>query len=340
MSDLFPRRSITLRIQPIGDTRRWWIVVFLVSIVAGGVFIIFAPWNIGNLSSQPRPAHSYAEAVQRIDKLRDQETQDMNPVCRLQFMSHGQQVERVIVLVHGYTNCPEQFHQLSQRFYDLGYNVLIAPLPHHGLADRLTEEQAQLKAEELATYADKVVDIAQGLGQQVMMVGISGGAVTTAWAAQKRNDLDLAVIISPAFGYQEVKTILTAPGTNLYRILPNSFRWWDEALRAERGPEHCYPRYSTRALAEILRLGFAVQAAARRGPPAAQSILIVTNANDTAVNPELTARVVKDWREHDANLETYEFEAELGLPHDLIDPAQPDGQIEVVYPRLINLITR
>lgn len=117
-------------------------------------------------------------------------------------MTHGQPVERVIVLVHGYTNCPQQFHELGQRFYYLGYNVLIAPLPYHGLADRLTDEQAELKAEELVAYADEVVDIAHGLGKRVIMAGISGGGVTTAWAAQNRSDLDLAVIISPAFGYQ------------------------------------------------------------------------------------------------------------------------------------------
>lgn len=133
---------------------------------------------------------------------------------------------------------------------------------------------------------------------------------------------------------------MTAPGTNLYRIMPNSFRWWDETLQAKRGPAHCYPRYSTRALAEILRLGFAIQAAARREPPAARSILVVTNASDIAVNPEFTARVVKAWREHYANLASYEFEAALGLPHDVIDPDQPDQQTEVVYPQLVDLINQ
>jgi hypothetical protein len=68
---------------------------------------------------------------------------------------------------------------------------------------------------------------------------------------------------------------------------------------------YSYPRYSSRALAEILRLGFAVKDGARRDPPAAHSIIVVTNANDTAVNPIRTEAVVKDWREHNANLATY-----------------------------------
>jgi len=44
-----------------------------------------------------------------------------------------------------------------------------------------------------------VVDIAQRLGEQVVMLGISAGGVATAWAAQNRSDIDLAVIISPVF---------------------------------------------------------------------------------------------------------------------------------------------
>jgi len=329
-----------MRENLMGVMRRWWFALLVASLVIIIVFILSVPWNIANLTSQPHPLQSYSEALQRIETLRAQEASDMNPVCRLQLMTHDRQVERVIVLVHGYTNCPQQFHELSQRFYDLGYNVLLAPLPHHGLADRMTEEQARLKAEELVAYADEMVDIARGLGEQVVMLGISGGGVTTAWAAQVRSDIDLAVIVSPAFGYQQIPTPLTVPAGNVYQALPNSFQWWDPVRQAEIGPAYAYPRYSTRALAEFLRLGFSVQAAAQREAPAAASILVVTNANDTAVNNVLTGAVVKAWREHKASVTTYEFEADLRLGHDLIDPTLPDARIDIVYPRLIDLIAQ
>jgi carboxylesterase len=333
-----------LREKLIGGIWRWWFVLLIVCIVFAIVFILFTPWNIANLTSHPHSVQSYAEAVQRIKALRTQEAPGMNPVCRLQFMTHDRPVKQVIVLVHGYTNCPQQFHEFGQRFYDLGYNVLLAPLPHNGLTDRMTEEHAQLKAEELITYADQMVDIAQGLGKHVVMVGFSGGGVTTAWAAQYRSDIDLAVIISPTFGFQKIPTPLTVPAANLYLVLPNSFQWWDpsrkDALQEDRGPTYAYPRYSTRALAEILRLGSAVQVVAQREPPAAHSILAVTNANDPYVNNSLTANVVKVWREHNARVTTYEFEAALRLGHDLIDPTQPDERIDIVYPRLIDLITQ
>jgi carboxylesterase len=253
-------------------------------------------------------------------------------------MTHGQKVEKAIVMVHGYTSCPEQFRALGEQFYGLGYNVLIAPLPHHGLADRLTDEQSQLTAEELTAYADEVVDIARGLGDHVTMVGLSGGGVTTAWAAQKRSDLDLAVIISPAFGYYTVPTPMTAPAMNYYLVVPNSYTWWDDQLKEKVGPDYGYPRYATRAVAQLLRVGFAVQANARQTAPAARSILVITNANDTTVNNTLTDTVTGYWRDHGANLQTYEFEAGLQLPHDLIDPTQPDQKIDIVYPKLVQLV--
>ena len=318
--------------------RRWWILLLILGIVLTIVFIILTPWHISNLSSHPRPVQNYAEAMQRIEHFRAQEPPDMNPVCQLQLMTHDKKVDRAIVLVHGYTNCPQQFHELGQRFYDLNYNVLIAPLPYHGLSDRMTEAHAQLNAEELAAYADEMVDIAQGLGDRVIVMGISAGGVTTAWAAQNRSDVDLAVVISPAFGYKQVPTPLTAAAMNIYTFFPNSFAWWNPVLQAEAPPPYAYPRYSTHALVQPLRLGFAIQADARRVQPAAKKMMIVFNANDNSVNNALTSHVVNVWKAHGANLTTYEFEIGLKLPHDLIDPTQPDQQIDIVYPCLVDLI--
>jgi len=318
----------------------WRIVLLILGIVLAAAFIIQMPWNVSNLSSHPNPVESYAEAEQRANQLRAQEPPEMNPVCQLQMMTHGEKVDRAIILVHGYTNCPQQFKELGQRFYDSGYNVLIAPLPHHGLADRMTEAQAQLNAEELAGYADEVVDIAQGMGDQVVMMGISAGGVTTAWAAQNRPDIDKAVIISPAFGYKQIPTPLTATVMNIYTLLPDGFVWWDEELQIEITPDYAYPRYSKHALVQILRLGFSVQADAKSSKPAAQKIVVVLNPTDDSINNPLTMTVVNNWQAHGANLTTFEFDEDLQLQHDLIDPSQPYQQIDVVYPRLIELASQ
>jgi alpha-beta hydrolase superfamily lysophospholipase len=321
-----------------GKLRRFFIPLTI--ILLGTLIALFIPWNAWSLSSQPHPAQSYEEAVQRIESLQADHQSEMNPVCTAQFMTHGQKVKDAIVLVHGYTNCPTEFVPLGKQFYDLGYNVLIAPLPHHGLANRMNDEQGQLSAKELAAYTDNVVDIAQGLGDQVTILGYSGGGVVTAWAAQNRADVDTAVVMSPAFGYLAIPTPLTAPVMNIVLASPDVFVWWEPELQAKSGFAYTYPRYSKHALAQILRFGFSVQVNAWLRPPSAKRIFVVTNANDDSVNNALTAKVAQSWRKHNAQLTTYEFPVSLKLPHDLIDANKPDGNTEFVDQKLIDLITK
>jgi carboxylesterase len=163
------------------------------------------------------------------------------------------------------------------------------------------------------------------------------GGTTTAWAAQHRSDLDLAVLISPAFGFQMFPRSTTAPAVNAFVVLPNVYMWADSELKEASGTDFTYPRRSTRALAQTLRLGMAVQAQSAEAAPVARSMLVVTNANDPSVDNGLTAEMVAAWREGGIDVTTYEFAADLELKHDLISPWQETQA--VVYPVLLDLIT-
>ncbi len=88
-----------------------------------------------------------------------------------------------------------------------------------------------------------------------------------------------------------------------------------------------------------MRLGALVDQEAGVRAPAARRIVAVSNDADTAVNNAVLAAIVHKWRLQGSAVETYEFPAEEGLPHDIIDPNQPDQQIGLVYPILIDLIT-
>jgi len=315
------------------------IMCCLIALLALAAGFLFWPENPAALRALPQPATGYAEAAWRIQVLAGRlDGVEMHPLCGTRFLTHGQRQPRAIVLVHGYTDCPQQFVALGEQFHTLGYNVLIVPLPQHGLLDRLNDEQAQITAEDLVAYAGEVLDIAHGLGEHVTMLGISGGAIVTAWAAQERPDLDQAVLVAPAFGYQQVPTPLTRPAARLYQLLPNSYRWKDAELKAGVLPLHSYPRYATRALAQVLRLGDAVQVAAGHEAPAAARLVVVTNANDQRVSNPLTAQVVAQWRRQGAAVETYEFPAALALPHDVIEPEPPNPNTPLVYTTLIDLV--
>lgn len=320
--------------MPRQNTSRFRWLWLLLSLLVLMLIPMFIPWQTGNLTSQPNPAKDYLEALHRLNDMRFHASPELNPLCQPQLLDQGQPVEKAIILVHGYTSCPQQFMELGKRFYNLGYNVLLVPMPHHGLSNRMTTDHAELTAEELTAYADEVVDIAQGLGEKVIMAGLSVGGVVTAFAGTHREDLDLAVLISPAFGYKAVPTLATAAAMNAFSVLPDDYGWWDETKQEQGGVPHGYPRYSQRALAQSLRLSFA----ARRSKPLAGKVIVVTNPNDAAVNNDLTYQTIKRWRRQGVNLITYEFPMELQLDHDLIEPGREDAQIEVVYPKLIELV--
>lgn len=291
------------------------------------------------LRAHPDPCPTYAASLARVEALCAQDTAEVNPLCRTTLLTHGRRTGRAIVFWHGYTNCPRQFHTLAERFFENGYNVFIPRLPLHGMADRMTDTLVDLTTEALLAAADTSIDIACGLGEQVTVAGLSASGVMAAWAAHERAEVERAVIIAPGFAFKLVPAPLTRLVTRVARALPNRFIWWDPRARASSaGPLHAYPRFSTHALAEFNRIAFDVQDRVRQAKPLARSLLVILNERDPAVDNEVTLDLVRRWREWGAEVRVYTFPAGLKLMHDLIDPDQPAAQIDVVYPKLIELM--
>ena len=289
-------------------------------------------------TSQPHPAASYAEAVQRVESKIASEV-NFYPDSHTILMTHGARTAKTIVLVHGYPSSPAPFKEIAAQFFDRGYNVLAMTMPYHGLADRMNTEHEKLRAEDFIRYADSVVDIARGLGDHVTMAGISCGGLITGWAAQQRQDIDLAVLISPGFGFKAIPRFWTPLMGWAFRVLPNSYLWDDPQKKAESPLPYNYLRLSTHVLGQILRFSRSIQVLTQRKAPAADSILVITNLNDPAVDNILTDEVVSLWRTRWAKeVQTYQFPANLGLGHDIIGVDDPNMNVAVVYPKLLELI--
>ena len=302
--------------------------------------------NIDSLIDSAMPdeqaTSQYTQAMQRIKFIQSQEPPYLLASGRTQLMTHGYRVDRAIVLFHGYTNAPQQFRALGQRLFSRGYNVYLPRAPHHGLPDPLTDAHAQLTGAELKQAAEQAVEIAQGLGTQVYVMGISMGGLMAGWLAQHHAEVDRAMLIAPAFGFRAIPPVLTPLVRGATQVLPNIFRWWDPAQKSVgEGPKHAYQRYATRSLGQVLCLSRDVQSAAARSAPAARSIIVVTNANDEAVDNSYATRVVTAWRRAGAgNIRTHEFSRSDQLIHDLIDPDQPKQRVDYVYKVLIDLLEK
>jgi hypothetical protein len=120
---------------------------------------------------------------------------------------------------------------------------------------------------------------------------------------------------------------------NLTERLPNvTRRSAPDSARPDRNPG-----FATHALAEVLRLGKAVEKTADRAPPKAVEFAFMLNDLDRTVSMAGSLKVAKEWDAHGARVSVYAFPASLGLPHNVLDGREPGGQPALVLPEVIAL---
>ena len=281
---------------------------------------------------------TYSDAITISRGLQDLDGPNVNPMCHTRVYTHGRRVENALVLLHGFTNCPQQFDALGRRFFERGWNVVIPRYPRHGYTDRLNDSISELRADHLVAVANRASEVGAGLGERLTVAGLSLGGILTGLLAQTRDDVERAVPIAPMLGLRPIPApLLTAMGAAA-RTLPNFYMWWNDTLKEKLGPPYGYPRFSTHAYAALFECGRMLTGLARREAPKARSIVVVTNANEPRLDNRFTYGLVESWRAHGANVETFEFARSDGLTHDLIDPGNAGQKTDYVYPIITRLI--
>jgi acetyl esterase/lipase len=289
--------------------------------------------------SQAAPsADAYAEGIRIADSLADLDGPNVNPVCRTRVYTHGRRTERALLLLHGFTNCPQQFDALGKRFHEEGWNVVIPRYPRHGSADRLDSAMSELRSEHLVAVANRSAAAAAGLGEHLTVAGLSLGGILAGYLAQNNESVDRAVLIAPMFGIKGIPGPGMAALAQLAYLLPNFFIWWDPKFKDRRGPAHGYPRFATHAYAALFQTASGVLKDAGRRRPKAREIAVITNAAEPRLDNRFTYSLVAAWLRTGARVSTYEFPASSHLPHDLIDPANEEQNTKLAYPVVIKAI--
>ena len=323
-----PRRSLPI------------LIMRSVGLVVGGLLLLVTvlaiwPASTSGLGAEPEPTASHEEAVARFAEVTAGEPASVFEPCESRLFDHGEATEVVVVLFHGLTNCPEQFVEFGTELFDAGANVLILRAPRHGLANAAGDgiggvsNVDGLEADELADFADTAIDIAAGLGDEVRVLGLSMGGVLATWTAQERADVDRVVAVAPAMSIPRVPGFLTTGFVNLF----DKLRGFD--LPGESNLDHAYAGESTKGLvATFLLARFVEESAGERGP-AAGEVVVVVNPDDNQVDRGDVTSFASSWGPEGVPVELL---PSSGLPHDVIDPDQPDGDTDLVYPILIDLL--
>ena len=313
-----------------------WPLLAIVALLVVGValLVLLLPVPTNGLGARPNPSPDYADAVARFDRLAAAEDLVANPAVRSRLLTPGAPTARVYVFVHGITNSPVQFEELGRLLHARGHNVFIPMLPRHGRRSMRLRELRGLRAEEFRDYADAAIDMAAGLGQEIVAIGISGGASVVGWMAQNRAEMGTALLLAPFVGVPRVAPHVGTIMMNAYSRIPSINI--EDPLEPRR--DWVYRGQTTRALAETLRLGRAILRQAARAAPLARRIIILTTACETQVSNDTAARLAALWRAHGGHVEESQFAAELDIPHNAIDPAADPAKKAIVYTRMLALL--
>jgi carboxylesterase len=249
-------------------------------------------------------------------------------------LAHGEKTPRAYVMVHGTTNSPEQWQELGETLYEKGHNVLILRMPYHGLESHRVSELKALSPQDLRAYADQAADIAAGLGDEIVVVGISGGGAVASWMAQNRPEVDRALLLAPFFGVHGVPDFAGTLLMNAFSRLPNIVL--DDPLEPRR--DWVYRGEATRGVAAFLALGHSVRQGAEKGSSPEGEIIVLTTAKDNTANNGTTAKLVDRWREAGSDVVPFEFEPALDIPHNSVDPAADPAKKQMVYEQMLGLL--
>jgi alpha-beta hydrolase superfamily lysophospholipase len=300
----------------------WHTVVLFFGLAA------FAPTRLGDLLSHPAPISEYAAAVARVNALQVSEDSVVAIGGGSILLTHGRRTPRVVVLFHGLTDSPLQYAPLAQRLFQEGDNVFVPRLPHHAERAGNVATLAHLTAEELRDLGDLSTDIAHGLGDTVIVSGLSAGGTVAAWVGQYRADVHRVVLVAPALEVTHVPSLLHGAVLRLALRVPNVTR---ASPRDSTEPDR-EPGWATHAVAQTLKLGLAVRDAAARHPAAVHEMIVLLNAHDHTIANGAAIELARRWQRRGATTWVYILPDSLALPHDVIDPRHPGSNVGAVYP--------
>ena len=308
------------------------------AVLVGVALVVLTPLLDARITAEPDPATSYEQAMDKAGELLAADGPQIGPRCRSRVHDQGERTDVAVVLLHGYTNCPQQFEAIAQAYVDAGYSVVVPRLPGHGYSDRLTRALSDIDPGQLVDVGDQAVDIAAGLGKDVAVVGLSGGGTVAGWLAANRSEVSDATLIAPLVVPKVLPEFAVAPVARAFRFTPDVYLWWDNGLKDELAePPYAYPRYSLRSLGAFLAVGRDAQS----GPPpdSLRRLVVVTNDNDAAVSNKGVEELADAITGPQVERVEQEFPADLRYQHDLVDPEGENADaLADIYPVLGPLI--
>lgn len=306
------------------------IVVFVMSAITIALALALIPVHPIVMVDSPQLGKTFEEALARFKEMADHESSILRilPDCRSVLLQHGHATDRVAVLLHGMNHSPHQFAHLSQMIFATGANVLVPLAPFHGV--KSNRNLNRVTAEQLQRWGDRAVQIANGLGRKIEVLGFSMGGTVALYLAGVYRHLNRVVAVAPGLLPKDLDNVSECGREMFVNFFSRvSYRSYSKDVPQKPNVIH---GYSWTCVAQITRLGRFVQSSL---PPLCPVVIVWNSLDDTVSND-----VIMKYMRQNGLKDEYLFDETYQLPHDLIDWTRAPNIEHAVYPVLVAFLTR
>ncbi|WP_211176209.1 alpha/beta fold hydrolase [Brasilonema sp. UFV-L1] len=237
-----------------------------------------------------------------------------NDACRSKIFLHPYQTSKVCLFFHGFTAGPYQYEPIGKKLFDAGYNVLVPLQPGHGVAGNWNGDNPPPLATERETYQEFALSwlkVAQSLGEQVIVGGLSTGGNLAAWLALEHpQSIEKALLFAPYIsGNNAIVNFIV-------EVLPIYYEWLNKEHPANFG----YEGFRIPALRIFLDMGQEIIDRVKNNLTV--PMFTISSESDQAINHSELQDFSKVTIDQQAKSWYHSFDKIFEIPHTMMTKAE------------------
>lgn len=236
-----------------------------------------------------------------------------NEACRSRFYFKSHPTPKVCLFFHGFTAGPYQFEPMGEAFFEAGYNVLIPLQPGHGIAGDWDDDNPPPLSTDIQVYQEFVrewLQIAQTLGEQLVVGGLSTGGNLAAWSALEYPQIYRTLVFAPYLSSQ-YRAI-----NFLVETLPFYYEW----LNKDNPGNFGYDGFRIPALRIFLDLG--QELLDRAKDSSAAPMFVISSESDQATSQDDHRELFEGVLKHQPKSWYHCLDKSLNIPHTMMTEAE------------------
>ncbi|MEM6753325.1 MAG: alpha/beta fold hydrolase [Cyanobacteria bacterium P01_C01_bin.38] len=250
-----------------------------------------------------------------------------NQACSSSFFFQPNPTQKVCLFFHGFTAGPYQFEPLGKRLFEAGYNVLIPLQPGHGVAGNFDGDNPPPLPLERKVYLDYAISwlqIAQKLGDRVLIGGLSSGGTLAAWLTLEfSQEIEKTILFSP---YLSSKNSIVDFAVE---VLPIYFEW----LNKDNPGNFGYKGFRFPALRIFLDMGQEILDKVKDN--SSSPIFIVTSESDAVIDRSDLKTLFESVIEKQPLSWYFSFDKLFNIPHTMMTELEGNN-----YVNLLNTVAK